>query len=358
MNANPTTVAVAMSGGVDSAVAASLLLEGGYEVLGLWMQLRATGSLDLDAAYQDALRAAHVLGIPLTHVNLQLQFERAVVACFLEEYRSGNTPNPCARCNPEIKFGALMAKGLELGAERFATGHYARVTWDSSSERFVLLRGIDRRKDQSYFLWGLSQGQLARCVFPNGSLMKKEVLQHAKRRGLPVTERGESQEICFIPRGDYRLYIQERLGNNLPSGGEIVDQSGRILGKHRGIFNFTIGQRRRIGIPADKPLYVTKIDSATNRVVVGQKEDLSARKLVARGMNWVSVPDPRGVFRAKGKIRYRHSETPCTVVPCGNDTVEVRFDEPQEAITPGQALVLYDGPVLLGGGWIRDVCDE
>ena len=351
-------VAVAMSGGVDSSVAAALLHEEGYAVIGLWMHVLGEGPPEEAPSFRDALSSAQTLGIPLFPVDLRATFQAEVIDYFLREYRSGRTPNPCALCNPRVKFGALMERGAALGAERFATGHYARVEWDSEGERFVLLRGVDTKKDQSYFLWGLAQGQLARCLFPVGGLTKKEVREQARKRGLALSERGESQEICFIPHGDYRDFLRSRRIGEFAVEGEIVDTEGRPLGRHEGIFAFTIGQRQGIGIPARRPYYVLRIDPPTNRVVVGQKEDLLGDKLVAQGMHWVSIAPPKKEFRALGKIRYRHAGGQCRVTPRGEAEVVVRFDEPQEAITPGQALVLYQADRVLGGGWIEGAFDE
>jgi tRNA-specific 2-thiouridylase len=356
-NSKEKKVAVAMSGGVDSTMAAALLQEEGYEVIGLWMQVLGEGPPEEIPSFCDALSSAQSIGIPLFPVDLRSPFQEEVIAYFLQEYLAGRTPNPCVLCNPRIKFGPLMERGLELGAERFATGHYARTRWDPTKKRFALLKGIDAEKDQSYFLWGLSQEQLARCLFPNGELTKGQVREEARKRGLPATERGESQEICFIPHGDYRDFLHKSLQRNIALDGEIVDKAGRVLGRHEGIFGFTIGQRRGIGVPSRRPYYVLRIAPPTNQVVVGHKEDLLAGGLVANGMYWVSIPSPRKEFRALGKIRYRHAGAACRVTPRGEAEVVVQFDEPQEAITPGQALVLYQDDCLLGGGWIGEVCD-
>jgi len=352
-----TKIAVAMSGGVDSSVTAARLQEAGHEVCGLWMQVMGEGPLEADPSFRDARAAAHAVGIPLTPVDLRDAFQEAIITPFLREYLAGRTPNPCALCNPRIKFGLLMERAISLGAELFATGHYARVAWDTDGERFVLLRGLDRTKDQSYFLWGLSQGQLARCRFPNGESSKEEVLEMARSKGLPLSERGESQEICFIPSGDYRDFLQKHLQKKLPPGGAIVDKAGRILGRHEGVFGFTIGQRQGIGVPARRPYYVLSIDPSTNRVIVGEKEDLLAKGLRARGMRWVSIPPPGEELKAVGKIRYRHAGGPCRVTVHDENEVLVRFDEPQEAVTPGQALVLYQDDRVLGGGWIEEAFD-
>ncbi|MBN1254389.1 MAG: tRNA 2-thiouridine(34) synthase MnmA [Deltaproteobacteria bacterium] len=355
MHSTNQKVVIAMSGGVDSSVAALRLQEAGHEVIGLWMQVQGEGPAAEEPAFRQALRIAQYLNIPLTPIDLRSLFEVEVVEYFLREYLNGKTPNPCALCNPRFKFGLLLENALQMGAELFATGHYARIDSDPLRERLVLLRGVDRRKDQSYFLWGLSQEQLAHSRFPNGELTKAEVRRIAQKGGVPLTEEGESQEICFIPHGDYRAFLQRRLADRIGVKGEIVDTAGQVLGKHEGIFGFTIGQRRRIGVPARRPYYVLRIEPAFDRVVVGDKEDLLARGLVAQGMHWISIPPPHEEFRAVGQIRYRHAAAPCQVIPRAEDTVVVRFDEPQEAITPGQALVLYQDDRVLGGGWIREV---
>jgi tRNA-specific 2-thiouridylase len=356
MHSRNKKIAVAMSGGVDSTVAAARLQAEGCEVVGLWMQTVGEGPPETSPSFRDACTAARALGIPLTAVDLRAPFQEEVIAYFLRDYLVGKTPNPCALCNPRIKFGLLMERALASGAELFATGHYARVEQEPEEGRFALLRGIDKKKDQSYFLWGLAQEQLSRCCFPNGESTKEEVRQMAQARGLPASGRGESQDICFIPRGDYRSFLTRELKDACAAEGEIVDTIGRALGRHPGVFGFTIGQRQGIGVPAKRPYYVLRIDPAANQVVVGPKEDLLARGLVARGMRWVSMPPPQAGLKAMGQIRYRHAAAPCEVTPRTEAEVVVRFDEPQEAITPGQALVLYRDERLLGGGWIGEVC--
>ncbi|MCJ7663637.1 MAG: tRNA 2-thiouridine(34) synthase MnmA [Desulfobacterales bacterium] len=324
--------------------------------MGLWMQIVGDGPPEADPAFCDASTVARALGIPLSPVDFRAPFQAEIIAYFLQGYLAGQTPNPCALCNPRIKFGLLMERALALGAKLFATGHYARVEQEPEQGRFVLLRGIDTKKDQSYFLWGLSQGQLACCCFPNGESTKAEVRRMARSRGLPISERGESQDICFIPSGDCRSFLERVLKDGRVAEGAIVDKSGRILGRHGGVFGFTIGQRQGIGVPAKRPYYVLRIDPAANQVVVGPKEELLARGLTAHGMHWVSIPPPRKGLRAIGQIRYRHAGAPCEVTPCSEAEVVVCFDEPQEAITPGQALVLYQDDRVLGGGWIGAVC--
>jgi tRNA-specific 2-thiouridylase len=358
MHSTKKKIAVAMSGGVDSSLAAALLKEQGYEVIGLWMSNKGEGDFTTDPSYRDARTVAENLEISLTVVDLRPLFREEIISYFLREYLAGRTPNPCAVCNPRIKFGALLEQGMAMGAEGFATGHYARVQWDPVQERYILLRGVDKAKDQSYFLWGLSQEQLAHCHFPNGELTKKEVREMARSRGLPIAERSESQEICFIPEGDYRSFLREQAADEIAAQGDIVALDGRVLGRHQGIFGFTIGQRRGINLPAHAPYYVLRIEPAANRVVVGSKEDLLAQGLVANTMRWVSISPPQGQFGCLGQIRYRHQAAACQVIPCADDTVVVRFDEAQEAITPGQALVLYDDDRVLGGGWIQEVLGD
>jgi len=345
-----------MSGGVDSAVAAARLKEAGYEVIGLWMQIVGDGPPEADPAFCAACAVARALDIPLFPVDLRAPFEEEIIAYFLQGYLAGKTPNPCALCNPRIKFGLLMERAMALGAKLFATGHYARVEWNLEQGRFALRRGVDRSKDQSYFLWGIAQEQLACCCFPNGESTKAEVRHMARSRGLPISEQGESQDICFIPHGECRSFLERGLKVDRGAEGAIVDKAGRILGRHGGVFGFTIGQRQGIGVPAPRPYYVLRIDPAANQVVVGPKEDLLARGLTARGMRWVSIPAPQAGLRAMGQIRYRHAAAPCQVTPCAESEVVVLFDEPQEAITPGQALVLYQDDRVLGGGWIGEVC--
>lgn len=355
MSSRNKKIAVAMSGGVDSTIAAARLQEEGYEVFGLWMQTVGEGPPETSPSFRDACTAARALDIPLAPVDLRVAFQEEIIADFLRGYLAGKTPNPCALCNPRIKFGLLMDQALASGAELFATGHYARVAWDPEQGQFVLLRGIDKKKDQSYFLWGLAQEQLACCCFPNGESTKEEVRQLVRARDLPLSNRGESQDICFIPDGDYRSFLTRGLKDHYAEGA-IVDTAGRILGRHGGVFGFTIGQRQGIGVPAKRPYYVLRIDPVANQVVVGPKEDLLARGLVARGMHWVSMPPLQARLRAMGQIRYRHAAAPCHVTPRTEAEVVVRFDEPQEAITPGQALVLYRDDRVLGGGWIGEVC--
>ncbi len=340
-------VAVAMSGGVDSSVTAALLQEEGYEVFGITMQV-----LD-DSRRQhidDAEAVATHLGIPHHVVDLVEPFRGAVKDYFAEEYRAGRTPNPCARCNPQIKFGLLMDKAVELGADFLATGHYARV--ERQPDGFCrLLKGVDSRKDQSYFLFALSQAQLARVLFPLGELTKPAVRQLAAEYGLPVKDKGESQEICFIPDDDYIRYLEE-VGGLEPEEGRIINTQGECLGTHAGIHRYTVGQRKGLGIAYSEPLYVLGVDAGKREVLVGVRPELYVKGLVAGGFNWL-CRQKEFPLAAFCKIRYRHVPVACEVRELDDGRVEVSFLEPEKAITPGQAVVLYDGETVLGGGWIE-----
>jgi tRNA-specific 2-thiouridylase len=294
---------------------------------------------------------AKKLSIPLYVIDLREAFDQHVITPFVEAYRSGVTPNPCTVCNPTVKFGLLLEESRKLGADRLATGHYARVSPpDSDSDRYRLRRAGDHSKDQSYFLFGLSQEQFASVQFPLGELLKSDVVKWATEGGFPVPE--ESQEICFIPSGKYLEFLVERIGYGSQSGGPIVDEEGRVLGEHEGIFAYTVGQRRGLKIASTAPYYVLGVDPSTNTVRVGRAEALLCSELEVASANWISIAPPEAGFRCEVRIRNQHRPSPAVVTPIDRQRAAVRFDEPQRAVTPGQAAVFYEGDLVLGGGTI------
>jgi tRNA-specific 2-thiouridylase len=303
---------------------------------------------------------AEQIGIPYYVVNFERQFEEQVVQPFVEEYLAGRTPIPCTLCNNYIKFDRFLEMADSVGAHYMATGHYARVRFDAASGRYQLLRAVDESKDQTYFLFGLTQAQLARTLFPLGDLNKPEVRHIARAMDLAVASKGDSQEICFVPNGDYAAfmdaYLTEKGVTVERASGEIVTTEGRMLGRHQGVHHFTVGQRKGLGIATGEPLYVIATDSATQRVTVGGNDDLQCSRLVAKEVNWISIAGvaPGANLRAEVKIRNKHAAAPATLCATADaDRVEVRFDNPQRAITPGQGAVFYDGEIVLGGGWIE-----
>jgi tRNA-specific 2-thiouridylase len=353
-------IVVAMSGGVDSSVAAALLTEQGHDVIGVSMQLydqsattadgRAFGTCcTIDDLY-DARRVAAAIGIPHYIVNFENRFDEQVVSNFIREYAAGRTPIPCAHCNSDLKFATLLERALGFGADALATGHYARIT-RAADGAYELRRGADPAKDQTYFLFSLTQEQLARAAFPVGHLDKHTVREHAERLKLRVASKPDSQEICFVPDGNYARFI-ENAAPELKRPGTLVNQQNEVLGGHEGVHRFTIGQRKGLGLSAKEPLYVLEIRPDEAQVVVGPREALGRATLTASQVNWVSGHAPADWRRVAAQIRYKHTASPARVRTIDNARVEVEFDEAQTAITPGQAVVFYDGDVCLGGGWI------
>lgn len=349
-------VVVAMSGGVDSSVAAALLVEAGHDVIGLSMQLydqeqgdQRFGTCCTIDDLRDARRVAAVLGVPHYILNLERQFEETVVADFVREYAAGRTPIPCAHCNQELKFATLVDRAQGLGADTVATGHYARIRRGDDG-LLHLWRGADPTKDQGYFLFGLTQASLARTLFPVGEMHKSEVRRHAAALGLAVARKPDSQEICFVPDGDYASVVERRLPER--HGGLMVDLEGRVVGRHEGVHRFTIGQRKGLGIATRDPLFVIHIDATTGLVTVGPRAALDRRDLTASGVNWIAGTPPAVPLRAQAQIRHRHQAADALVTPLEQDRVRVVFETPQTAVTPGQAVVFYQGDEVLGGGWI------
>lgn len=345
-------IAVAMSGGVDSSVAAALLKEKGYDIFGITMQVRPEGEAGPSDFIDAARRVADTIGIPHHAVDLRNVFHEKVIAPFCAEYSMGRTPNPCVWCNRYIKFDALFQQGVSLGARYLATGHHARLIKDDSSSRTLLQKGLDRAKDQSYFLYALTQEQLDHALFPIGYLTKEEVRVIAREKKLPVSRRPESQDICFIPDNDYARFLKDFIPQAFRPG-PILDQNGNLLGSHRGILNYTIGQRKGLGIAAGEPRYVIAIESERNAVIVGGRESALSDELLATDVNWIAIAPPTEAIPATAKIRYRHAEADVTITPTDDGCFYVKFKEPQLAITPGQAIVFYNGDIVLGGGTIK-----
>ncbi len=359
-----------MSGGVDSSAVAAMLRAEGHNVVGLTMQLwnqrRLAGHegmpesvqgrcCSLDDVY-DARRVAETIGIPYYVVNQEDRFEHDVVRPFVAEYLSGRTPIPCSLCNNHLKFDQLLITAQQIGADALATGHYARVGFDADSGRWLLKRPADFSKDQTYFLFGLTQDQLSRTLFPLGEMTKPEDHELSRRSGLALAEERDSQEICFVPGGDYKSFIAAYLGEqgeSLPdTAGELFTTDGQVVGEHGGIHNFTVGQRKGLGVATGSPLYVLQIKGDTRQVVVGNQEDLYSKTLRVHRTNLISVEDLTGPMRVTVKIRHRHEGAPAVIEKTGDDEILATFDQPQRAITPGQAAVFYDGDIVVGGGWI------
>jgi tRNA-uridine 2-sulfurtransferase len=366
----PGLVAIAMSGGVDSSTVASVLLQQGRPVVGLTMQLwnqRRLPELQGDGPAQhrccslddvyDAKRVAQHLNFPHYVVNFEEQFEQRVVRPFVEQYLAGRTPIACTNCNTDVKFEPLLRMARQIGAERLATGHYARIRRDEQTGREQLLRARDKCKDQSYFLWGLTQEQLSRSEFPLGELTKEEVRELARQANLPVAEKPESMELCFVPNGNYvqfiHAYSRESGKPVNDQEGDIVTEDGTVIGRHTGVHNYTIGQRKGLGFTTGKPIYVRAIDPEQNRIVVGEDDALRSASLEVEALNWISIEEPAAPIRAQVKIRHKHEPACAMVEALPDDCARITFDQPQRAITPGQAAVIYDGDVVLAGGWIK-----
>ncbi len=349
-----------MSGGVDSSVAACLLQEEGYEVIGATMRIRRDAEADHPEGcrsappVEDARRVAQMLGIPFHVFDLEEEFEREVIQYFCDEYEKGRTPNPCVFCNEKVKFGAFSQKALELEADYVSTGHYARLERDEKTGRCMLKKGLDRKKDQSYVLFRLKQVQLRRTLFPLGEYKKESVRRKALDLGLPVHDKPESQEVCFIDGDSYHPFLRERLKGAIESG-PILDRSGKVLGTHKGVAFYTVGQRRGLGLAKGVPLYVIGIDRERNAIIVGEEKHVFADTFTANSLNWIVAPPEKFPLSAQVKIRYNHPGAEAVLAWTGDDEMEVRFKIPQKAITPGQAAVFYEGDTVLGGGWIKEV---
>jgi tRNA-uridine 2-sulfurtransferase len=381
LSAEPT-IAVAMSGGVDSSAVAAMLRAEGRNVIGLTMQLwnqrRLAGHPGMPESVQgrccsiddvyDARRVAETLGIPYYVVNHEERFERDVVRPFVEEYLAGRTPIPCSLCNNHLKFDQLLIVAQQIGADHVATGHYAQVAFDERHGRWLLKRPADKSKDQTYFLFGLTQEQLSRTLFPLGAMTKPEVRELARRSGLVIADKPDSQEICFVPGGDYKSFLEAYLkeqGSASPGisgetisgkmlAGEMVTTDGKVIGEHAGVHNFTVGQRKGLGVATGSPLYVIQIKNDSRQVVVGRNEELYSRTLHASRVNLISTDEVREPMRVTVKIRHKHQPAQALLEAAGPGEILVTFDEPQRAITPGQAAVFYDGDMVIGGGWIED----
>lgn len=360
MTAKPRVV-VAMSGGVDSSLTAALLVHQGYDVIGVTMQIWDTEAVNDDpedrgccslSAVADARRVADKLGIPYYVMNFRKMFEETVIDYFIREYAAGKTPNPCIACNRYVKFEGLLQKSFGLGAEYVATGHYAHIEYDENCGRYLLRKGIDASKDQSYALYHLNQHTLKHFLMPLGAYTKVQTRQMARELGLAVAEKPDSQEICFVPNDDYKAFLE----NNAPAvlrSGNIVDIHGKVLGKHKGLPLYTVGQRKGLGIAAGRPLYVIALDYESNAVIVGADDDVFADELIAHDLNFITFDKLETPMEVSAKIRYSAKEAAAIITPLSGDQVHVKFAQPQRAITPGQSVVFYDRDIVVGGGIIQ-----
>ncbi len=353
-------VMLGMSGGVDSSVAAALLLDAGYDVIGVTLQIwpdvckekmDQEGGCCSASAVDDARRIANSLGIPYYVLNFKDTFQKKVIDYFKDEYFKGSTPNPCIACNRYVKFGNMLEKAQSMGIEYVATGHYARIKFDSNSGRYLLRKSVTEKKDQTYALYNLDQNQLSKTLFPIGDYSKDRVREIAKELGFSLFSKPDSQEICFIDDNDYGRFIRENSNKKIIPG-NFLDKNGIILGKHQGIVNYTIGQRKGLGITFGKPMFVVDIDPVGNNVILGDNADVFSSSLIANDLNFISIDNLSEKIHVKAKIRYSAKESPATVTPLDNGSVEVLFDEPQRAITPGQSVVFYDDDIVIGGGVI------
>lgn len=361
MNPKDQTVVVAMSGGVDSSVAAALLKDQGYQVVGMTMRVwqgdpdqpkpeKSCCSLeDVD----DARRVCDILDIPYYALDMKDRFSEAVIQDFLDEYLAGRTPNPCLHCNGEMKFGELLERAEAVGAAKVATGHYARLGFDAERDRWQLWRGDYSEKDQSYALYVLTQAQLSRAMFPLGEMTKADTRSLAKKYGLPISEKVESQDICFVPDGDYRGFLERNLEPGTIQPGNFVDVHGKVLGQHRGVPFYTVGQRRGLGLQGEHRHYVVSLDAETNTVVVGQKHEALEASFLVRDLNWVSIPAPEASLSCQVKIRHRSEPAAATVELQEDGQAKVHLDQADLGIAPGQACVFYEGDLVLGGGTIE-----
>lgn len=353
-------IIIGMSGGVDSSVAAALLKEQGYEVIGVTMRMwtmcddsEKEGACCSLSAVEDARRVANKLGIDHYVLNFKDLFKKKVVDAFVEDYMNGCTPNPCIMCNKYLKFDALLRKANSMGIDFIATGHYASIRYNIMTERYELIKSATTRKDQTYVLYNFTQEQLARTIMPNGEYTKEEIREKARKLGLLVADKPDSQEICFIPDNNYRNFIEKYTNREIVAG-DFVDTSGNVLGRHKGITNYTIGQRKGLGITFGKPMFVVNIDVNRNVVVLGDEEEVFRQNLVAKDVNFISIASLDKPYRVKAKIRSTAKEAQATLYPMDDGRVRVLFDEKQRAITKGQAVVFYDREVVVGGGIIEN----